>query len=99
VTNALRHGFRDGRGGAITLTLAPNGDEGWMIAVRDDGAGLARVGANDGATLGLRLVNALTRQVDGTFELRAANPGTEAVLCLPRNSNSREDAHGASAHR
>lgn len=99
VTNAIRHGFRDGRGGAITLTLVPDADDGWMIAVRDDGAGLARVGANDGTTLGLRLVNALTRQVDGTFELRDANPGTEAVLCLPRNPNSREDPHGSSAHR
>ena len=85
VTNALRHGFPDGRSGVITLTLAMTVDGGWMIRVLDDGAGLAHPVGPPGSTLGLRLVNALTRQVDGTFELRPGPSGTEAVLHLPKN--------------
>ena len=82
MTNALKHAFPGGRGGEVRLALhRANG--GCVLRVVDDGVGPGAASAGDGqATLGLRLVQLLARQVRGEFELLPRSPGTEARLTV-----------------
>jgi two-component sensor histidine kinase len=76
VTNALRHAFPDGRGGAVTARLERDG-AGWLrLEVADDGVGAG--GAEDGGGTGTRLIDALARQLGGSVE-RHGPPGTRVV--------------------
>ena len=79
ISNALKHGFSDIRGGEIKVTLRSSPDGRCTLCVEDSGVGLA--GDLEGHTdksLGLRLVRSLTQQIHGTFELVNGNPGTSA---------------------
>lgn len=83
VTNSMKHGFGDGRGGRVHLRLERHPD-GLCLYVADDGRGLP-----DGFTLyqprslGLQLAVSLSRQLGG--ELRV-EPSTGALFVahLPR---------------
>lgn len=74
VSNALKHGFADGRSGAIWITLEREGKQ-VMVQVANDGAtipeghDLRRTGS-----LGLQLVNLFTRQLRGKLDVQRANP-------------------------
>jgi len=82
MTNALKHAFPGGRSGAVHLSLRRL-DGGCVLSVADDGVGPGGAGAGGAeATLGLRLVQLLARQIRGEFELVARAPGTEARLTV-----------------
>ena len=69
ISNALKHGFRNGRAGSLSIE---GGRRGGRIAleVRDDGVGIPEgIGLEKPKSLGLEIVNILTRQLKGTFEL------------------------------
>lgn len=86
MANALKHAFPGDADGTITLRLRTDdtGDNCWLH-VEDDGVGItaARDSGPAVSTLGMRLIESLTRQIDGTFSLHNRNPGTEAVLSIP----------------
>jgi two-component sensor histidine kinase len=85
VTNALKHGFRDGRAGRIALCISEEPSRNIVMAVRDDGVGLpAEFDLSAPTTFGLRLMKMLARQLDGTLEMSRATPGTEVRLTFPR---------------
>jgi two-component sensor histidine kinase/ActR/RegA family two-component response regulator len=71
VSNSLKHAFPMRRGGSIAVTCHPAGEDMVLLGVSDNG-----VGFPDGLdftcseTLGLQIVNLLTRQLRGTIELR-----------------------------
>jgi two-component sensor histidine kinase len=49
--------------------------------VRDEGVGLAPdVDETTSAGLGMRLIGAFTRQLNGTVEVKRNDPGTEFVI-------------------
>ncbi|MDD4786955.1 MAG: histidine kinase dimerization/phosphoacceptor domain -containing protein [Pirellulales bacterium] len=75
VTNALQHAFPDGRSGEIRVTFTQDA-AGYRLAVADDGVGIKpdRCDARP-PSLGLRVVEALTRQIDGSLTVRH-NSGT-----------------------
>lgn len=83
VTNAVKHGFPDGREGTITVSFAraPNG---WRLAVTDDGVGIA---PDRKPGLGTGLIEQFVRQAGGTLTLTGEN-GTRAVIDLPPTSAS-----------
>ncbi len=84
VTNAVKHGFADGREGTIHLRLQRSGDGQCLLSVVDDGAGLPpALDLESLSTLGVRLISSLTRQIDGRFELLTTRDGTEARLAIP----------------
>ncbi len=83
VTNAIEHGFRDGRAGRITVRADLRADGGAAVTVHDDGHGLPE-GFIDGGTtsLGLRIATTLASGQGGRFHLQPRD-GTLATLDLP----------------
>ena len=81
VTNVLKHAFPE-RPGRLELRVAREG-EAVLVQVSDDGIG--RRGTAAGAdTFGTDLVDALTRQLDGTSETRdGAESGTVVAFRFP----------------
>jgi PAS domain S-box-containing protein len=68
VSNALRHAYPEGRRGTLSVTLAHNSDGTHTLTVRDDGIGLPPdLTIPPAATLGLALVETLSRQLEGTL--------------------------------
>lgn len=77
VTNAYRHGFADGRGGTITLTLDTD-DEGATLHIVDNGSGFdvdSRAGQ-----MGTDLMHAFASQVNGSYTVDSSNAGTAVTL-------------------
>jgi PAS domain S-box-containing protein len=79
VSNVLEHAFPHGHSGAIRIAFA--GDAaGYELTVADDGVGLsADLLAGKPGTLGLKVVQALTRQIHGRLELRQTKGSVFAI--------------------
>jgi PAS domain S-box-containing protein len=89
ITNALKHGFPNGRSGEVHVALSKRSDGSCVLRVSDTGVGIPEgLSVDTAPSLGLRLVRSLTGQVDGQFELRRAEPGTDARLILHLGSTS-----------
>jgi two-component sensor histidine kinase len=69
ISNALKHAFPGGRKGSLSIEGGPrNGNV--VLQVRDDGVGMPEVpDPRRPKSLGLEIVNILTRQLKGTFEI------------------------------
>ncbi|MGC2196395.1 MAG: sensor histidine kinase [Terriglobales bacterium] len=81
ISNAFKHGFPDGAGGEIKVTLRSGREGACTLCVEDNGAGIpADLDVNTNKSLGLRLVRSLTRQISGAFELVKNDRGTAAHL-------------------
>ncbi|MGM9428160.1 sensor histidine kinase [Hydrogenophaga sp. MI9] len=75
VSNALKHGFPGGRRGTIQVDLrqAPNGDV--ELSISNDGIDIPTDQNLDRCgSLGLQLVQLLTRQLQGSLDIRRADP-------------------------
>ncbi|HYG26415.1 MAG TPA: sensor histidine kinase, partial [Caulobacteraceae bacterium] len=79
VTNAAKHAFTDGAGGAIRVTLEPS-ETGWRLTVADDGKGLP-ADFQKTRGLGRGLVEAFARQAGGTLSVHSG-AGATFVLDL-----------------
>lgn len=83
IANALEHGFADGRGGCIRITIT--GHDGLTLDIVDDGCGLPENFAlENSSSLGLRIAATLAQQLGGTFALsNAETGGVRAYLAIP----------------
>ncbi|MCC7263723.1 MAG: hypothetical protein IT369_14510 [Candidatus Latescibacteria bacterium] len=84
IANALKHAFREGRQGQLVLSMAQTaGDEEIVLVVADNGIGLPdEVVLGQANTLGLQLVQVLTKQLKGRITIdRSA--GTRFELRFP----------------
>jgi PAS domain S-box-containing protein len=79
LTNAFKHAFPDNRGGVLNVCFTKT-DETYTLIIQDNGIGMPE-GFNylEASTLGLQLINVLTRQLSGTFQIKS-DRGTEAVV-------------------
>ncbi|MBX7137910.1 MAG: sensor histidine kinase [Oligoflexia bacterium] len=68
VTNSLNHAFPDGRHGTISLSIEDIGTEGILLVIKDDGIGFQSRQSKP-RSLGLRLIDMLAKQLDGTVDL------------------------------
>jgi PAS domain S-box-containing protein len=85
ISNALKHGFPDGRRGLLFIRVASSPSGETVVAVKDDGVGLPPgFQPETTETLGLWLMKMLARQLDGSLTLSASPPGTEVVLTFRR---------------
>ncbi len=76
LTNSMKHAFINGKEGEITISFHKE-NEIFVLIVRDTGVGFPEdLDFQNTSTLGLQLVNNLTRQIDGKLELNRDN-GTE----------------------
>ncbi len=80
VTNAMKHAFPDQRRGEMAIRLVPD-SAGWVLSVEDNGVG-AGSGAKREGSLGLKLVNALARQLRGRVEV-AGDSGMAVKVLFP----------------
>jgi len=85
ITNAAKYAYEGRAGGKIWVTVASADDDHFTISVRDEGAGLpADFDLRKAKGLGMRIIGAFSRQLNGPVTLRAHNPGTEFVVTIPR---------------
>jgi PAS domain S-box-containing protein len=76
ISNAFKHGFPPGRSGHVSIALDALGPRQYRLVVGDDGVGLPPgFDWRSSTSLGLRLVNDLTRQLDGTIETSSSGEG------------------------
>jgi len=85
VTNALKHGFRDGRRGTIRVSTSLS-DETVTVVIKDDGIGLSQdINLAEAETLGLQIVTMLTDQLRGELSVDIAE-GTTVRLDFPHRA-------------
>ena len=80
LTNAIKHGYADGRPGVLSVGVERR-PTGACISIADDGPGLPAETLTEG--LGTTLINRLSRQTRATVTWTDASPGTCVTLCLP----------------
>lgn len=85
LTNAIKHGFADGRSGKLTMT-ARKSDGQAILSVEDDGNGMPATDIVDG--LGRVLISRLSRQTGARAEWGSANPGTQVRIIFPLEASS-----------
>jgi len=79
LSNALKHGFPEGRAGSVLLRSQPGEHSGWWcVSVQDWGIGLPDdFDLRQTQSLGLQLVSDLARQLGGTLATRSVpKPGS-----------------------
>jgi PAS domain S-box-containing protein len=75
VSNALKHGFPDQRRGTIWLALARDGQGDVELTISNDGVAIApELNLERTGSLGLQLVQLLTRQLKGRLTIQRADP-------------------------
>ena len=90
VSNALKHGFPEGKDGEIQIEMTPADNHRVTLCVRDNGVGLKEgVSFSDTETLGLRLVRSLANQLEGEARIRHS-VGTEILISFPLTVASKE---------
>ncbi|MGU3536830.1 histidine kinase dimerization/phosphoacceptor domain -containing protein [Methylobacterium sp. A54F] len=87
ITNALKHGFAQERGGVLSVSVRPDGN---YIAIRitDDGHGMPEQATGSGS-FGKRLIENLSRQLAASIAWHPAQPGTRVELRIPIAGNTR----------
>jgi two-component sensor histidine kinase len=83
--NAVTHGFPDGRGGEITVSVHCKHDI-LRIEIADNGVGMLAVSDSSGGDVlgfGLTIVDLLGRQLRARVERGDAGPGVKVMLELP----------------
>lgn len=73
VSNALKHGFPNGRNGKIMVGLQVSDNQTLTLSVEDDGVGLPQnLQVDITSTLGLKLVSGLTQQLGGQLAMKTS---------------------------
>jgi two-component system, sensor histidine kinase PdtaS len=75
VSNALKHGFPDQRRGGVRVDLKHDAQGEVVLSISNDGAPIPEeLNLERSGTLGLQLVQLLTRQMRGKLEVQRSNP-------------------------
>jgi PAS domain S-box-containing protein len=80
VSNALKHAFPEGRSGELRIDLHRAAGDGYVLKVKDDGAGFPEgLDFRKTETLGMQIVGTLVSQIDASIDL-ARDKGTEFTI-------------------
>jgi two-component sensor histidine kinase len=80
ITNIAKYAYPGGTGCKAWVSVSREGHS-ITLSVRDEGIGLpAHVDEASSTGLGMRLVGAFSRQLDGTVEVKRHQPGTEFLV-------------------
>jgi two-component sensor histidine kinase len=89
VTNAIKYGQPGGVGCRVQVRLGVEGRD-MVLSVSDNGVGLPEeFDIAKGRGLGMRMVRAFSRQLEGTLKVNRLSPGTEFVLRFPARDGVR----------
>lgn len=82
VTNALKYGINKGPESLLTLELIPLGERRFRLHIGDNGEGIPGdwTKASNTTSLGLQLIQQLSRQLQGTIQRDTTQIGTHYVL-------------------
>ena len=79
ISNIIKHAFNESEKGNINVKFSRRGIN-YILSVKDDGIGLpSKIDIKNTDTLGLKLVNALVNQLEGTMEINRNN-GTQFMI-------------------
>ncbi len=93
LTNSLKYAFPNDRKGEIAVTLQCGDDELVGLTVADNGVGLPEgFDWKQSQSLGLRIMNILARQLDGTLR-QEADSGAAFSLVFPRAAQADDTTH------
>ncbi len=74
VSNALKHGFPEGRSGELGIDLHRAEGDRYVLRVKDDGVGFPEgLDFRKTETLGMQIVSTLVEQIDGRLDLSRKN--------------------------
>jgi len=94
ISNALKHAFPNGRSGQVRVSLRMLPDSQIRLSVLDTGVGLPEnIEIDHVERLGLRLVQALTEQLDGRMDIHRGSGAEFVVLSrdFPRSDRPATD--------
>ena len=80
VTNACKYAYPTGSGGEIRVMLGREGDDVFVLAVEDDGCGMAAEAAPKGTGLGTKLIRAMAQSLQTIVEYEPRKQGVRATL-------------------
>lgn len=80
LTNSLKHGFPENREGEVTVELHSISENEYELSVSDDGIGFPEnIDYKNTDSLGMRIVNSLTEQIEGKLAINRDN-GTKFII-------------------
>jgi len=88
ISNALKYAFPGGGTGTILVALSCDDDNLVTLRVADDGVGMS-IGPDRKQSLGLGIVDILTRQLGGTIQ-RGVGPGVDCSLVFSKSGAWRD---------
>ncbi len=84
VSNSIKHAFPDGRDGEILISFKRISDEAICLLLRDNGIGISNDFKIDSLkSLGMMLVNTLTKQINGELYITGNEKGSEFRIIFP----------------
>ena len=87
VTNSLKHAFTGREQGIIDLLLSEEGQQ-VKLTIKDDGQGLPdKFNASENDSLGIHLIDKLSKQLGGEYSYRSTEEGTEFKLEFEKKWN------------
>ncbi|EMJ59126.1 PAS domain S-box protein [Leptospira interrogans serovar Valbuzzi str. Duyster] len=88
VTNAIKHAFPDGYEGLLKI-FARCEFGSTIVTIEDNGKGIPKeMISKNHETLGLQLVNILTKQIQGKLHLEVLDPGTKFEIRFPEQKGT-----------
>lgn len=91
ITNCFKHAFPQDNRGKVRIDLHEKGDV-CEMTVQDNGIGIPEgINFQNTDSLGIQLINSLTKQIDGTLHLDqnqgTKNQGTKFTITFPKEKN------------
>lgn len=83
VSNACKYAYAPNTGGEVRVLLGADGDNGFRLAVEDDGEGLPTDGTIKGTGLGTKLVRAMASSLQAKIDYNSSPSGLKAVVSAP----------------
>ncbi|HEX7657774.1 MAG TPA: response regulator [Sphingomonas sp.] len=80
VSNACKYAYAPETSGEIRIELARDGDDYFILAVEDDGCGLAPEAPARGTGLGTRVIRAMAQSLQSAVEYDPTHRGVRAIL-------------------
>ena len=83
-SNALKYAFPKGRAGTLAIALRREPNGGYALTVQDDGVGLPpNFEERAAASLGVRLIDQLVQQMNGTLQRSSSPVGVTYHIAFP----------------